>query len=270
MICYVREKIMDVLKNAYPDDYQKYSGFYLHMDFKQCTQCARYRYEDRKITVSTLSRKPGAVFLSILLKLAEHIDIRQRSETHYDEIYLGIIRRLLDAALIRGIIQNTDLYSMGEKVVNALQRKYGSFKNWRYQEDIAPDNVYVRVYDAIMIHNILRHNDYKYDADQMCWVKKIVLPDPVEELFIHEYELQADFRVINTNKFIITPVYLINLITYSKDHADYLKSLNYRCDRNQKHYWLKPIYASDYEKEISFLNEVPKQKIFITKNQNKR
>lgn len=159
MICYVREKIMDLLKNAYPDDYQKYSGFYLHMDFKQCTQCARYRYEDRKITVSTLSRKPGAVFLSILLKLAEHIDIRQRSETHYDEVYLGIIRRLLDAALMRGIVQNTDLYSMGDKFVNALQRKYGSFKNWRYQEDIAPDNVYVRVYDAIMIHNILRHNE---------------------------------------------------------------------------------------------------------------
>lgn len=266
MIYYIREKLMDMLKEAYPKEYKKYSSFYIDLAFKQhAGSYSKYNYANRKIVVNTLSRSPGAIYLSFVIRLCEHIDINQRKETHYDEKYLGLLRKLLDAALMRGIIDIRDLYYMSDRVKHDLQKRYGSFTGWKYQKQVPASPVYIRVYDSIMISNILRNNGYYFDPDQLCWEKKIDLPDPEEEIFLHEYKLQADFRVLNTNRFDITPVYKLCIVTYSKEHGDYLKSLNYRHEKGSFQ-WSKQIFASDYEKELSYLIEVPQQRIFITKN----
>lgn len=266
MIYYTREKLMDMLKEAYPQDYKKYSGFYIDFIFQERSVSGKYIYKDKKIVVSTLSRSSGAIFLSFLIYLAEHIDIIQRNETHFDSIYLGIIRKLIDAALKRNIIVRDDLYTLNEKLKERLQRRYGSFHNWDANDNIQASETLIRVYDSIMIHNILKHNAYYYDADQMCWQKKIKMPDPDEDVFLHEYQMQADFHILTGNQFVITPVYMLHLITYSKDHQDYLKALDYQYDL-KKNQWNKTIYAQDIQKELEFIEEVPKQRIFTTGNQ---
>ena len=266
MIYYTREKLIDVLKEAYPQDYKKYSGFYIDYVFQERSVYGKYVYKDKKIVVSTLSRPSGAIFLSFLIYLSEHIDILQRNETHNDEIYLGVLRKLIDAALKRSIIMKDDLYSLNEKLKDKLQRRYGSFGNWKAADDIQSPYTLIRVYDSIMIRNILKHNGYYYDPDQLCWEKKLQLPDHEEELFLREYQLQADFHMLSSNRFEITPVYKLHLITYSKEHGDFLKSLDYLYD-SKRNLWHKNIFAYEFQKETDFISDVPKQRIFITKNQ---
>lgn len=266
MIYYIREKLMDVLKTAYPQEYKKYSNFYVDVVFKQQNASfSKYSYSQRKITVNTLSRSSGAIFLSYVIRLCEHIDIIQRKETHYDEQYRSLLRKLLDAALKQGIVDPKDLHSLPDKLKQDMQKRYGSFSNWDYKSQVPASQVYIRVYDSIMIANILRNNGYYFDSDQLCWEKKIELPDPDEEVFLYEYKLQADFQTLKWNRFEVTPVYKLCLVTYSKDHADYLKSLNYRHDKGGFQ-WYKIIFASDYNKELEFLKDVPQQRFFVTRN----
>lgn len=266
MIYYIREKLLDMLKEAYPADFKKYSNFYIDIAFKERTSSySKYNYADRKIIVNTLSRSPGAIYFSYVIRLCEHIDVIQRSETHYDDQYLAVLRKLLDAALTRGIVSIRDMYTMPDKIKNDLQKRYGSFSNWNHQSQVAAPHAYIRVYDSMMINNILRSNSYHFDPDQLCWEKKIELPDPEEEVFLYEYKLQADFRVLKTNQFEITPVYKLCIVTYSKTHGDYLKSLNYWHEKGS-FTWHKQIYACDYEKELAYLKDVPSQRIFVTRN----
>lgn len=257
---------MDMLEQAYPQEYQKYSNFYVDLAFKQQNSSfGKYVYAERKIVVNTLSRSSGAIFLSFVVCLCEHIDIIQRKETHYDEQYRSVLRKLLDAALKRGIIDPKDLYTMSDKLKQDMQKRYGSFSNWAYESQVPATQAYIRVYDSIMIANILRNSGFYFDPDQLCWNKKIDLPDADEEVFIYEYKLQADFRILKWNQFEITPVYKLCIVTYSKEQSDYLKSLNYRHEKGG-YQWSKQIFANDYNKELEFLKDVPHQRIFVTRN----
>ncbi len=67
------------------------------------------------------------------------------------------------------------------------------------------------------------------------------------------------------NLFEITPVYKLCIVTYSKEHADYLNSLNYRHEKGG-YQWSKQIFANDYNKELEFLKDVPHQRTFVTRN----
>lgn len=262
---YVREKLIETLKTAYPETYQTYEKFFVDMSFKESKTNERYDHKTKKIIVSTLSRSSGEIYLSYLLGLARHIDIIDRRETHNDEKYLAIVRKLIHAALCRNMLEKQALYHLNEKLQKELQEHYGSFSNWQSKNQIVPDTIYIRVYDAIMIRNILKLNHYMFDQDQICWQKKLQPNDHEEELFIHEYQEQADFHILNTNQFIVTPVYKLCINTYAKEYNEFLKSIDYQYDSN-KNLWWKVVFAAAYNDEMKFISDVPCQRKFITRN----
>lgn len=264
---YIREKLLEVIRFAYPDEYASYSKFYIDLSFREAHRgFSKYDFKKKKIIVNTLSRSSGDILLSFLFELAKHIDIITRGETHYDIVYLKILRKLLDAALKQHIIEIKDLYKCSnEKLSNNLQANFGTFSNWKARNHYDVKHIYVRVYDAFMIRNILKCNNYFYDYDQNCWQKKVKIQDAEEELFMHDYSKQADFKLINDNHFEITPVYKIGIITYAKSKADLLRSLNYHY-RSDKNLWWKLIYAVSIHQEFENIKDIPRQKAYIIRN----
>lgn len=264
---YTREKLLEVVKYAYPDKYDLYCKFFIDLYFKEANRgFSKYDFKKKKIIVNTLSRSSADIFISFLCELAKHIDVINRGETHYDIIYLKVLRKLLDSALRQHILEKKDLYRCtNEKLISNLQENLGSISTWKAVELYEVDHVYIRVYDSFMIRNILKCNKYYYDYDQNCWQKRVRLHDEDEELFMREYGLQAEFRVLKDNLFEITPVYKIGIITYAKEKADLLKSLNYRY-HSEKNIWTKLIYAKDLYQEIDNIKDIPRQKTYITRN----
>lgn len=264
---YIREKLLEVINYAYPNEADTYSKFFIDLSFRETNRgFSKYDFKKKKIIVNTLSRSSGDIFLSFLFELAKHIDIITRGETHYDMTYLKVLRKLLDSALKQHIIEIKDLYKCSnEKLSTNLQESFGSFSSWKAEDHFDVQHIYVRVYDAFMLRNILKCNHYFYDYDQSCWQKKVPIQDAEEELFIHDYSKQADFRLLNDNRFEITPVYKIGIITYAKGKADLLKSLNYHY-RGDKNLWWKLIYASTISQELENIKDIPRQKAYIIRN----
>ena len=108
MMQYVHERMLELVRKSYPEDYERYRHFYIRFEFKEkkstCSkegQTAKYFFEKRILQITTLSREPADILLSLILELAHHIDIIRRKETHDDRTYLLIVRKLLDTALKR-------------------------------------------------------------------------------------------------------------------------------------------------------------------------
>lgn len=145
MMYYIRDKLLQVIECAYPDGQKKYSRFFIDVNFKESPQTfAKYDYTKRKITASTLSRSSGDIFISYLVELAKHIDIIDRQETHFDEVYLGVLRKLFDHSLKLHIIEITDLQKMSyKKLKETLQSTYGSFSHWQHKDQCWDKYIYI-------------------------------------------------------------------------------------------------------------------------------
>lgn len=267
LMYYIRDKLLEVLDSAYPD-IQKYSHFFIDVNFKESPRTfSKYDYSKRRITVGTLSRNSGDIFISYLIELSRHIDIINRRETHEDKVYLDILRKLLDHALKRNVIEIKDLQTLrNKKLKDVLQSSYGSFSKWQYDDQFQGEYIYIRVYESFMINNILKVNKYYYDFDQLCWLKRVKVKEhDEEEIFIHEYKNLADFHISSDNRFKITPAYKLVIETYSYEHSNLLKALSFRYVP-EKHSWYKGIFAKDLEQELHNIRDCPNQRIYVTRN----
>ena len=102
MMQYVHERMLELVRKSYPEDYERYRHFYIRFEFKEKkSSYSKYIFEKRILQITTLSREPADILLSLILELAHHIDIIRRKETHDDRTYLLIVRKLLDTALKR-------------------------------------------------------------------------------------------------------------------------------------------------------------------------
>lgn len=267
MIFYIRQKLIEVLNYSYPDLIDKYKKFYVVLSYKETSANCKYSFKNKQIIVNNLSRSSGDIFISMLAKLAEHIDIINREETHLDREYLLVFRKLLNEALDHSIIKIDDLkrYS-DQKLRQKLQQAFSSFSNWRINEKSYPKLVNIIVRESYMIRNILKTSGYFYDPAQELWTKKLTpFEFEKEKEFIERYKQQAIFDVKSDNAFYITPIYKIKLITYSNSAAILLKSLDYYYDSAQK-CWFKSILAANIKQEMLNVETVPKQAIKILEN----
>ena len=265
----MKKKLVEVIEYTYPQDYKKYCNFFLTVDFKEKKSKAKYDFYKKFIIINSLSRPSSDIFISMLEKAAEHIDIIERKETHFDRTYLKILFSLLRTSLIRNIISITDLVRMQDETLKkALQENFGTFTKWEFEKMSTVDinsKIYVHVFEAYLIKNILKANRFIYDPEQNCWSIQVDASDSAEiEALVHEYKHMAEFVIVSDNSFFIRPVYLLRLFTYSYEYNDLLKSLYYTFNK-QRRCWQKIIYASDLELEYEQIKDIPKQRIQIQK-----
>lgn len=96
LLYYTREKVLEVLKGAFPEQYIKYSKFFIIFSYKEVNKNSSYFFEKKRLIVNSLSRRPEDIFISILVALGEHIDIINREETHKDKEYYLIVKKVID------------------------------------------------------------------------------------------------------------------------------------------------------------------------------
>lgn len=266
---YIRERLLEVLKIAYPELFEKYKKFILDTTARETKKNSKYIFHEKKIVLNTLSRPPEDIFISAMAELACHIDIINRQETHIDKEYCQILKTLLTAALEYHFIKIESLNHYSDIALRKKLLQYNhKFEYWIKDRDIKvePNFIYIHVYESFMIKNILKTNGYHFDSQQMAWIKKIpksLIPE--ENEFTDKYKAQAVFEIIGDNSFYIRPVYLVKLKTYSIKDKELLKALDYRYDINKK-YWTKVINASDYVQEMINIKNIPNQSVIITKN----
>lgn len=271
MAQYIHRRMIELLQKSYPDDYEKYSHFFIQIKFTEKKgNYSKYIFGKKMLVITTLSRRPSDIFLSMVLELAHHIDVVQRRETHEDRVYLCIVRKLLDTAFKQNMILMSELYHTDiKKLKNTLQQNFGSFSNWKYEPRRDSEHVYILVFDAFMIKNLLKTNGYQYDPDQQAWSKFISMEDYAnEEHFLNQYQNRADFKVIKDNSFYIRPCYCLKVETYSIQDKELWKALSYRYDASTKK-WVKNIYADELKIELEMIQELPKQRITISQIKNK-
>ena len=75
MIIYMKKKLVEVIEYTYPQDYKKYCNFFLTVDFKEKKSKSKYDFYKKFIIINSLSRPSSDIFISMLEKAAEHIDI---------------------------------------------------------------------------------------------------------------------------------------------------------------------------------------------------
>ena len=75
LIYYIRERLLQVLKYAYPDKFDEYKKFNIELTYREVNVNCKYNYEKKKILLNNLSRTSGDIFISLLFQLAKHIDI---------------------------------------------------------------------------------------------------------------------------------------------------------------------------------------------------
>lgn len=267
MMQYVHNRMIELVRESYPEDYEKYTHFYIKFEFKESkSNFSKYIFGKNILQVTTLSREPADIFLSLVLELAHHIDIIQRRETHEDKLYLNIVRKLLDTALKQNMIILSELYHTSIKgLKDKLQENFGSFRNWKYEPRRDSEKVYILVFDAYMIKNLLKANKYQYDPDQQAWNKFIDVSDYDDELyFLSQYKHRADFKIIKDNTFYIKPCYCLKVETYSIEDKELWKALSYHYLPTEKK-WYKYIYAVDLKIELEMIQDLPKQKITISR-----
>ncbi len=265
MIIYMRNCLCDVVQHAYPEDYRKYTDFYLNVEFKEKKSAwSKYDFSKKTISVNTLSRKPADIFLSMLQELTKHIDIKIRKETHPDREYYLVFRKLLQSSLQLNLININDLIcSKNDKLKKNLQENFGSFSNWNCNPAPSGKYIYIHVFEAFLIKNILKANAYLYDPEQNSWSKKITCSQSDEEqYFIQQYKNQAEFEIISDDRFFIKPVYLIRIATYAVEETKLLKALYYKYNPKKK-IWEKIVYAEDVTEEYNQIKDFPHQSITI-------
>lgn len=263
---YTRNKLCEVIQSAYPENYKEYCDFFIVFNFKEQSSGSKYTFHDKTIYISTLSRSSADLFVACLKELAKHIDIKIRRRTAEDDEYYKILRKLLNASLKLHMIEQKDLFRItNDKLKSALQKNYGSFSNWKDKVEIPYDKIDVFVFESFMLKNVLRLHNFLYDPDQQCWTKT-VLKDKFDELeeFVHKYEQYAHFVLINDNKYYIEPVYLIQVVSYSKEDAKLFHSYSYEFDKS-RHLWTKTISARNIKQELKLIEDVPKQKVKISR-----
>lgn len=267
---YTRKKICEVIDNAYPDEAEKLKDFYIEFNFKeQKASWSSYVFHKKRINVNTLSRTSGDIFLSCLKEIAKHIDIKFRRKTIEDLTYYKVLRKLLSSSLKLHIIEIKDLQnSKNDKLKEKLQQHFGSFSKWNDSIETPEEKIDIYVFDAFMLKNMLKLNKFIYDPDQQCWLKTITKDEfDSTELFINTYNQFARFVLINDNRYYIEPVYLLKVISYSKEDAKLFRSYSYEFDK-KKHYWFKTVPARIINDEIKLIEDVPKQRISIGRNRN--
>lgn len=272
MLYYIRRKLLEILKLAYPEKYETYKKVFIDLEFKEKkSNHYRYIFTDRKIIVNTLSRKPSYILIDFLQGLAAHIDIINRKETHSDREYFMVLKKLIDTSINYNFITLQDLIKNSNQKLNQnLQKNFGSYSSWVVKEKSVITSIDIWVFDAFMIRNILKVNDYFYDFDQLAWTKSLKVEDTEEEQFFTEmYKDQADFMIVSDNSFYIKPSYLLKLETYSIEDSPLLKALSYIYDGEQNK-WSKSIYASELKVELESIQEIPKQNIAILRNKSNR
>lgn len=266
MMQYTHSKLLQVLKKAYPDEYEKYKSFYVIFEFAEKKQMSKYDFGKRSITCATLSRSPSDLFLSLLEELAHHVDIKKRGETHQDPVYFAVCKKLIDAALKINTITLQELYgSRNEKLKRVLQESFGSFRNWKYTVEPDYEHIYILVFDSFMIRNVLKAEQYWYDPDQRAW-SKMVKRDTFEDehYFIEKYRHKATFKIINDNAYYIRPSYSLKVETYSIKDAELWSAFSYIFDVKKKR-WCKCIYADELKQELELIADLPKQKVLISR-----
>ena len=266
MNIYIRNKMLEGLVVAFPEDFKRYKGFVVDTIVKELKTSSKYIYEDRKIVIASLSRDPADIYISALIQLAKHIDIIERKETHLDKEYAEILKNLLITAISIGHIKLNDVVKMSdEKTKKMLLKYYFSFTYWKIEQNEHMKNVYVYVDESFYIKNILKTHGYFYDKQQSLWKKKLEIKSlEEEEQFIDEYKEKAIFIVIADNRFYIRPVYLIKIKTFAYQEAPLLRSLGYQYDRD-KRIWTKIIVAKDVVQEMKNVEELPKQSLQLFK-----
>lgn len=267
MLFYMRQKLIEITKYAYPEKADKYCDFYLQVEFKEKkTSWSNYDFSKRQISVNTLSRSPADVLLSMLVELSKHIDIKIRRETHLDRNYYAVLRKLIQSALETNLILIDDLTkSDNEKLKKALQENFGTFSKWKAEVKMSPGDIYIHVFDNYLIRNLLKAEKYFYDDEQNSWSKKIKVEDIDEErAFTSMYEDDAQFVIISDNRFYIRPVYLLRVYSYSFEDNKLLHAFSYTFNSEAK-CWEKLIYAADIKIELQQIEDIPKQKILISK-----
>ncbi|TDW13106.1 hypothetical protein EDD63_15012 [Breznakia blatticola] len=268
MYHYIRQRLLEVLRIAYKDNFDTYSKFLVKLSFKESKKTSKYIFEKKTILINNLSYKPADIFIAALLSLTEHIDIVNRSESHLDRDYFLVFRKLINVAIGRNIITLEDLTKYSdEKMRSKLQAEFSTFKNWDIKaHDFIPEYTYVYVFESFMIKNVLKTNGYQYDKDQGLWIKRLINSQAQEEQpFIEMYKNQAVFKVVNDNSFFIRPVYLLKIKTYAKEEAPLLNALEYGYNP-KTNIWVKLIETSNIAQEMNNIEKIPKQKVFITEN----
>lgn len=264
---YIRERMLEVLQNAYPDLYQKYKNFMLVTVCKEQKKASKYTFDKKTITIGSLSRSPADIFISALIELSRHIDIINRQETHDDKELFIITKKLLVTAINLNTIKLADLKNYSdERTKKNLLKYFHSFDYWKYDIQIKPKNIYIYVDDAFMIKNVLKTNGYHYDPLQALWIKKIPSYNTLDDQeFVNKYITKASFTIIGDNSFYIRPVYQLRFKTYAKDENELLKALDYRYDPIKK-VWIKIIHANNVNQELKNIRNIPMQSIIIAKN----
>lgn len=267
MMQYIHHELSEVVKTAYPEDYDQYLSFYVSFEFNERKKepYSKYDFHSRKLVCSNLSRNPADIFISFLQELAHHIDIKKRNETHDDFSYYAICKKLIDNALKLNKITLQELYQTKNlKLKNKLQENFGSFKNWKYTLLPTNDSIYILVFDAFMIRNNLKANKYYYDSDQRAWTKFIKRIDYEEESYlIQGNRHKATFKIIDDGSFFIRPSYELKVETFSINDSELWKAFSYFYDRKSKR-WIKHIYADELRQELEMIADLPKQKVLIS------
>lgn len=271
MLFYIRNRMLEVLTAAYPDEYKKYDKFMLNLSFKEIKTNSKYSFESNEITLNNLSMNPSNIFISSLVSLAEHIDIIQRKETHRDKEYYCVLKKLLITAIERNIVTSDELMKYNDKkILKGIQEYFSNIDNWKIDKSkFQLVYTYIYVYESFMIKNILKSNGYSYDYTQGLWHKRIFADNfDEDERFTEKYKAKAQFVIISDNSFYLRPMYKVQLQTYSKADAPLLRALEYWYDKS-RNIWNKLIPARDLEQESENVKEIPKQYFRITENKGK-
>lgn len=265
MNIYIRERLLELLKYSYPECFNKYKNFILEANAKEIKKLSNYIFAEHKIVLNSLSRSSDDIFISSIIELARHIDIINRRETHDDIELMIIIKKLLTEAVNYHLIDQKALSRMNDlKIKKKLQEIYHKFEHWNFDVKIEPTYVYIYVFEAFMIKNILKNNGYVYDQQQAAWYKKIAISEiDEEEYFTEKYKTKAIFKIIGDNSFFIRPIYYLKVKTYSKQDAPLLTALDYRYDIVKK-IWSKIIIATEYKQELENIKNIPRQSLILS------
>ena len=64
MMQYVHERMLELVRKSYPEDYERYRHFYIRFEFKEKkSSYSKYIFEKRILQITTLSREPADILL---------------------------------------------------------------------------------------------------------------------------------------------------------------------------------------------------------------
>ncbi|MEG0915010.1 MAG: hypothetical protein RSG57_04585 [Christensenellaceae bacterium] len=222
--------LKDIVKQLYGDNVL-YSKFYVKLIKKESDKTVgRYNSKNKTLEICNLSRSGKSIFLTALHLLAHHVDMIKRRETKHDRDFYVIYKGILLAAMSMGFVSVQDFIDTGSEVsdVRNLCKYVGN--GWDFElTNYAKNIVFIKIYNAFLLKDILKSSGYRYDGLEEVWYKRVernVLSEE-KKLLISTKISASNVKLCRACDFEIDTIYYI-CIKNAFEYKEQFKQCGYR------------------------------------------